>query len=202
MGYMNKKFFEDTKNYIVAYIIQKMMRLIVKTCTFDVRGLDNFRDTVANNKTILALVKMFTPDIAYAAVISKSRDGRLLTNIIDRSFPNVDTILVPHNAKHKALKALIEALKENKVVIITPDGPRGPRYEVKHGVVFGAKKAQAHIVPFSWATTSCWKLSTWDKMMIPKPFSTIEVTFGETFVPDSEVSLEENAKNLEKRLHI
>src|SRR5262249_41681403 len=65
------------------------------------------------------------------------------------------------------------------VIIITPDGPRGPRYIAKPGIAAAACETGAHVVPFSWTATRFWQLGTWDKMLLPKPFSTLLVTFGD-----------------------
>jgi hypothetical protein len=108
---------------------------------------------------------------------------------------------VPHNAKHQALKMLIDGLNEEKfVALFTPDGPKGPRYKVKPGLAMAAQEAQAAVVPFSWDSDKFWELRSWDKFRIPKPFSKIKVTFGEAVRIPPRQSLEEAVDVLEKAL--
>ena len=92
--------------------------------------------------------------------------------------------------------------KNNEIMVVTPDGPRGPIYQVKPGVVIAAREASACIVPITWSATRCWKLSTWDKLMLPKPFSTIHVKLGDSInIPkENKRNLKEEAKRLEEAL--
>ncbi len=79
----------------------------------------------------------------------------------------------------KALVRMIRAVKEGWDFGITPDGPKGPRQELKPGVIALAKKTGAAIVPVCVAYDRAWQLRTWDAMPIPKPFATCTVRFGE-----------------------
>ncbi|HRD56379.1 MAG TPA: DUF374 domain-containing protein, partial [Parachlamydiaceae bacterium] len=84
-----------------------------------------------------------------------------------------------HDARHKALRKMINYLKHGReIVIITPDGPKGPRYQVKPGVALAARESQAKIIPFTWTASRFWQLKTWDKLLLPKPFSKIVIDLG------------------------
>lgn len=79
-----------------------------------------------------------------------------------------------------ALIGLRRTLESGVDVCITPDGPRGPRYEVQPGVVKVAEFSGAKVVPVHARYGSAWRLGTWDRLVLPKPFSKVWVTFGET----------------------
>jgi len=79
----------------------------------------------------------------------------------------------------KALVRMIRAVKDGWDFGITPDGPKGPRQQLKPGVIALAKKTGAVIVPVCVAFDRAWHLNTWDRMPIPKPFATCIVRFGE-----------------------
>jgi len=176
--------------YIVAYGAKVAMRLLMLTCRVKVKGLDAFVSAAHKEPCIVMLwhnrlvivsefLNKFTPQFIYRAFISKSRDGDPLA-LLAESYKTGRALRVPHNARHAALSQMIEHLKvKREIILITPDGPRGPRYEVKPGIVMAAKQSSAQIFPFSWNASRAWKLNTWDKMLIPKPFSTITVTFGD-----------------------
>ncbi len=176
--------------HIIAYTAKIGMRLILRTCRIKVHGLDQFVTTAAHAPCILMLwhnrlaavpevMHRFTSKLVFTAFISKSRDGEPLA-LLTNSYKIGRVLRVPHNARHHALGQMIQHLKARReIMIITPDGPRGPRYVVKPGVAIAAREADAKIVPFSWTAASAWQLKTWDKMLIPKPFTTVHITFGE-----------------------
>lgn len=175
--------------YIIAYGSKITIRLLLFTCRKEFIGLDRFIATAQKNPCILMLwhnrlsimsgvLNSATPKFIYTAVISKSRDGDPLA-ILVQSYKNGRVLRVAHNARHQALSRMITTLKERQgIVLITPDGPRGPRYSVKPGIVMAARESGAHIIPLSWSASHAWQLSTWDQMLIPKPFSKIKISFG------------------------
>ena len=77
-----------------------------------------------------------------------------------------------------ALIGLKRVLKGGSDVCITPDGPRGPRYQLQPGIVKLAESTGAPIVPMHAAFSSAWRLGTWDRFVIPRPFSRVRVTYG------------------------
>ncbi len=82
-----------------------------------------------------------------------------------------------------ALKELLERGRQQHMVI-TPDGPRGPRRQFAAGAVFLASKLGLPIVPIGFAYDSAWRMKSWDKFAIPKPFSTVRVNMGSAiYVP-------------------
>lgn len=78
----------------------------------------------------------------------------------------------------KALVRMIKAVKEGWDFGITPDGPKGPRQQLKPGVVALARKTGAAIVPVCVAYDRAWTLKTWDGLVIPKPFASCVVRYG------------------------
>jgi lysophospholipid acyltransferase (LPLAT)-like uncharacterized protein len=174
--------------YFIAYAAKIGVRLILKTCKLKIQGLDHLTSTAKESPCILMLwhnrlvivaevLHAFAPQFIYTAFISKSRDGDPLA-LLAESYKSGRALRVPHNARHRALNEMITLLKAGEIILITPDGPRGPRYAIKPGIVMAARQANAKIVPFSWYADDFWQLNTWDKMLVPKPFTTIHVTFG------------------------
>lgn len=79
---------------------------------------------------------------------------------------------------------MIRAVRAGKSAAFTVDGPRGPLYEVKPGAVMLAAKSGAAILPFSISLERCWRLPSWDRLEIPKPFARVVVVLGERiYVP-------------------
>jgi len=205
-----KAFKRKVFSFFIAYVGKYLLRLILMSCKLKVIGLESYKKIAAKERCILMLwhnrlsivseilFKLDKVNI-FAAFISKSRDGDPLA-ILANSYKIGKAIRVPHDRKHQALKSLIDTLKNsNEIVVITPDGPRGPRYEVKPGIVMAGVQTNAAIIPFTWSSTSFWQLKSWDKLMFPKPFSTIVVTFGESIKLVTESS-RENQDMLRDRL--
>lgn len=197
--------------YIIAYTAKWCMRVIFWTCKKEVHGLDAFVKTAKEHPCILMLwhnnliivpeiVHTFANQYIFTAFISNSRDGEPLA-ILTNSYRIGRVLRVPHNQRHAALHAMISRLRDHKeIIVVTPDGPRGPKYVVKPGIVMAAKATGAHVVPFEWIASKHWELGTWDAMKIPKPFSKIVVTFGEAIVLGDEVKEEEALEVLQKAL--
>lgn len=97
------------------------------------------------------------------------------------------------------LKGLCRTIsKDGRSVIISPDGSKGPVYEAKIGVVAMAKIAGVPIIPMSYWASRYWRLKSWDRLIIPKPFSRVAVAVGQPIYVDrslDEAGLE--AKRLE-----
>ncbi|WP_411825659.1 lysophospholipid acyltransferase family protein [Luteolibacter sp. AS25] len=110
------------------------------------------------------------------------------------------------SSSRRAVSALIgmkKALREGFDVCVTPDGPKGPKYTVQPGVIKIAQATGTDIIPIHIRYSSAWRLNTWDDFVIPKPFSSVSVTFAPPFkVPKgiSEVEFEERRIDLEERL--
>ena len=85
-----------------------------------------------------------------------------------------------------AAKQILSSLKNNVCVGIAPDGPRGPRHEVSDGIINIARMSNKKIVPVALGFNSKWTLNTWDKFIVPKFFSKINIAWGEPIEVDNE----------------
>jgi len=114
-----------------------------------------------------------------AALISASRDGELLADAIKRfSFDVVRGSSSRLGAS--AILQLTDVLASGRDVVITPDGPRGPAYELGPGIIFLAQKSRAPVVPVNMEYSSCWRLKSWDRFILPRPFSKVRVIIGQS----------------------
>ena len=86
---------------------------------------------------------------------------------------------------------LRRALKEGWSVAFSIDGPRGPRYKVKPGPVALARSSGVPLTIFHMAIDKAWVLNSWDRMMIPKPFSRVLMRFGKLIPVPAEATDED-----------
>lgn len=108
---------------------------------------------------------------------SNSYDGEYMGRII-RKF---GFVAVKGSSSRNAVRALLglrRALEQGWTVAFTLDGPRGPRYKVKPGPVALARSSGVPLTMFHMAVDRAWVLNTWDRLMIPKPFSRVLMRFG------------------------
>jgi lysophospholipid acyltransferase (LPLAT)-like uncharacterized protein len=129
---------------------------------------------------LLMLPRVFDPSFPTRqsyGLISASRDGDLIAQFIERS--GYGTVRGSSSRKGViALRQLVETLAANGNVLVTPDGPRGPVYQVSQGIIFLAQKSGAPIVPIHMEYSSAWRLKSWDRFVVPRPFATLRAIFG------------------------
>lgn len=200
------------KAKLIAYLIRAVLRMLLATCKIRIKGQASLLNAAKTGSCLIMLwhnrlvligtmLLRVNPKLTYTAVVSNSKDGEILAQYTT-SHKNGRTIRVPHDSREMALKAMISRLKlKREIVIVTPDGPRGPSYQIKPGIALAAKETGASIVPFSWQSDKFWELKTWDKMRIPKPFSTIDVDFGKPVTLTPESDIDSNLIELKDALH-
>ena len=109
--------------------------------------------------------------------------------------------LVDKNGK-EAKEEMIECLKDGHPGAVTVDGPKGPVFKVKPGIIDMAKKSKALLVPYVVCPQSYWQFKSWDSFRLPKPFSKILVSYGEPIkVNEDNESYEEDQTKLENALN-
>jgi len=137
-----------------------------------------------------------------AALVSASRDGALLARVLEL-FGAKPVRGSSSRRGGQALLELVSAAEAGCHLAITPDGPRGPCYQVQPGVIAVAAATGLPIVPVTYRLGWKWRLRSWDRFQIPLPFSTWEVKFGEPLrVPRnaSEEQRESMRRQLEEQL--
>jgi lysophospholipid acyltransferase (LPLAT)-like uncharacterized protein len=77
----------------------------------------------------------------------------------------------------RALLELARVLEGGRDLAVTPDGPRGPAKSYAPGVLVVAQRTGAPVIGAVATTTSAWRLKSWDRFLIPKPFARVNVTY-------------------------
>jgi hypothetical protein len=126
-----------------------------------------------------------------AIVVSEARDGQYLSDVAT----SLGYRTVRGSSTRGGARALLGAVRELRAagaVAFTPDGPRGPRRELKPGVVAAAQRGGGAIVPIHAEADRAWRLHSWDRFMIPKPFARVRISYGRPFtVAEGETGLAE-----------
>ena len=174
--------------------------------TWRVRNAGAF-DRVHHDR-IYALLhgQMLLPSFAFRRVrpvilISRHGDGEMIAQAIER--------LGYHTVRGSSTRGGGQAAQElieswaDRPWVITPDGPKGPRGSVKEGLIRLAADSGRAIQPICSAASSCKQFSSWDRFVLPLPFSRIAVHFGEPLVVPRDTPASARtamAQDLESRL--
>jgi lysophospholipid acyltransferase (LPLAT)-like uncharacterized protein len=105
---------------------------------------------------------------------SASQDGDLLADVCGR-FGMIAARGSSSRKQTQALRESLQVLRQGRNLCITPDGPRGPRHEIKPGILHLAKKTGIPLIILRYRYRSAWQLKTWDHFYIPKPFSSVDL---------------------------
>jgi lysophospholipid acyltransferase (LPLAT)-like uncharacterized protein len=110
-------------------------------------------------------------------LISEHRDGELVA----RAAQSLGYGLIRGSSNRGAERALISLVRELQAgheIAITPDGPRGPAASFASGALVAAQRSDSFILPVAASADRAWKLRSWDRFMIPKPFARVTVAYG------------------------
>ena len=137
---------------------------------------ENYIGALWHNRLLVfpLVLRRFFPERHGAALISASRDGDLLADAVRRF--GYDVVRGSSSRLGaSAILQLAQVLASGGDVVITPDGPRGPAYELGPGIIFLAQKSGAAVVPMNLEYSRCWRLGSWDRFIVPWPFAKVRV---------------------------
>jgi len=112
-----------------------------------------------------------------AILISEHRDGELIARAAQWLGYRLIRGSTTRGAE-RALLSLVRELKGGRQVAITPDGPRGPARTFAPGALIAAQRSGAPILPVAASADRAWRLKSWDRFVIPKPFARVTVAYG------------------------
>jgi lysophospholipid acyltransferase (LPLAT)-like uncharacterized protein len=135
-----------------------------------------------------------------AVMTSRSKDGDISTNVLALS--GVESARGSSTrGGSSALRGLLRKARDGRSMVFTPDGPRGPAGVVKDGVIFAAQASRLPILPMAYAAKKFIQLRSWDRMIIPKPFSKGLILYGAPIVVPRDGDTEEWRVIVEQRLN-
>ncbi len=112
-----------------------------------------------------------------AVVISEHRDGEIIARIAERLGYSTVRGSTSKGAS-RALIGLVRALESGRSAAVTPDGPRGPAHVFAPGAAIAAQRTGVPLIPVRVSVSRAWRLKSWDRFLIPKPFARVDVHYG------------------------
>ncbi|MGV2432341.1 MAG UNVERIFIED_CONTAM: lysophospholipid acyltransferase family protein [Rickettsiaceae bacterium] len=211
MKLLIKKFLKsDFAHGIITSISASYIRLVYFTSSWEYIVPPNYPKDYYMSLTNTILVSwhdkiMILPHISpfhlqkkLHALVSPHSDGKIIADSMKKLGYRIIEGSSNKNAM-LAFKNIIKTLQKGDNVVITPDGPRGPRHKMKGNIIEIAKIANSSIVPFTASSTRQITLNSWDKLIFPLPFGRINVYFGEPIKcqKNTEITLDTLAKKLD-----
>ncbi|NTW88012.1 MAG: lysophospholipid acyltransferase family protein [Desulfobulbaceae bacterium] len=196
---------------LAQWVLYKFIRIYSLTFRLEIQNEKAWLDDyLQNNSSIILCVhhQQFFPAIRYfqryrkynpGLMISQSKDGDFIAAVANRT----GWVTVRGSSSHggqEALKGMIAHLAEHRLASHIIDGPRGPFGVVKPGVIRLAHATGSAIVPFYTGADKAWYARSWDRFLLPKPFSRVVLRFGEKIKfkqTETSEAFEEQRKSLE-----
>jgi len=184
-------------------------RLLFATCRVDFPDIDRFRRLIGGPPHVFAFWHYSLTYVVHlgrygqwVAMVSASGDGEYVARILE----GMGHRTVRGSSGRGGVRALRQMLKmigSDGNGAIVADGSQGPPLEVQGGVILMAAHLGVPVVPIVWAADRYWAFSSWDRTVLPKPFSRILVRCGKPFTVPKEAGreeLEQYRQRLEKEM--
>ena len=195
---------------LASYLGPALIYLLGKTLRIEWVGEENLESVRREKKSVIyafwhgrMLILTYSQrNRKIHVLISQHRDGEYIARIIHR----LGFVSVRGSTTRGGSKALFEMCEKTAAgfdVGVSPDGPKGPGFKVHPGIIYVAQRSGMPIVPITSSAENRWNLSSWDRFLIPKPFSRTVIMLGKPIyvAPESTPEqLEEKRRELEQRL--
>ncbi|MDD2220049.1 MAG: lysophospholipid acyltransferase family protein [Desulfoplanes sp.] len=180
--------------YHLAPLLTGLFRLWGRTLRFTRINYQAMTSREAKGESLIFAIwhdELFAPtylhrDEGIVAVVSSSKDGEILARVMQR----LGYGLARGSSSRQGLKAMLCAMKEvrshGRHVVLTVDGPRGPRHEAKAGAIYLASKANVPLIPVRIRISRAKIFyKAWDRFQLPFPGARCEIIYGEPYhVPE------------------
>lgn len=199
--------------WLVPLVYTVLVRLLFATCRVRIIG-DEYRRWCYSQSTpfiaafwhysVFAVIELSRDRRkAWAAMVSASDDAEYVARLLERQ--GVVTARGSRNRSGvRALKGLIDLMRQGYNAAIVADGSQGPARVMQAGALLLASKTGAPILPVAVAADRYWAFRSWDRTVLPKPFARLVLCYGEPLsVPPAagEATLESSRLEMEARLN-
>jgi hypothetical protein len=196
---------------IVPWTVAWLMRVWFRSCRVTIHNEENcFKAEEEDKKGIASFWHYSIIYILYhmrkysaTAMVSASKDGEYLARLAEKF--GFETVRGSKNTKGvEGLKAMLRAMLNGSSAAIVADGSQGPPRVVQAGALLLASRTGAPIIPMVFSASNYFTINSWDRTIIPKPFSRIDFFYGEPFYIPAKVkpeALEQYRMQLEEQLN-
>jgi lysophospholipid acyltransferase (LPLAT)-like uncharacterized protein len=167
----------------VVFLFLLFLRATIKVEHVNKEGIDRLRERREGMLACFWHGRLLAMPFAYEGgrskvLISRHRDGEFIARII-RYF-GIGTVRGSHRkGAVSSVREILAELRQGTMVAITPDGPKGPRYHVKQGIIEMARITRSPIVPVTYSASKKRVFASWDRFVLPYPFSKVVFLWGD-----------------------
>ncbi len=132
-------------------------------------------------------------------IVSQHKDGDYIAEVMKKC----KLTAIRGSSTRRGLEALVEIIsyiKKGFDIAFTPDGPKGPKYKIKEGVLLAALKTGFPIVPICWNAKRKIIFSSWDNFILPLPFNRFIVAYGKPIYVKSKKDMNKKKRELHKAM--
>ncbi len=185
---------------VLAFIAKMYITFVYKTTKWEFVGKEKYNQIMEKEKNAILLLwhgRIFMMPFIWnlkfpvSVLVSPHNDGRIIANI----FHQMGVETVDGSSNENALGAalgILKTLKKGKSIALVPDGPRGPRMRMTESPIYFAAKTGKPIIMATYSMSNAKVVKkSWDKFMIPRPFSKGIFIMSEPFYVKKDISQEE-----------
>ncbi|MBI9075592.1 MAG: lysophospholipid acyltransferase family protein [Desulfatibacillum sp.] len=164
------------------------------TCRIRIKGYEAARPVMERKPFILAFWHSRILMVSYlfkgwnaAIMVSASEDGEYIAQVLQRQGHDC---VRGSSTRHgiRAMASMVKKMQNGQPAGIVPDGPQGPRQKLQPGVISVARKMGVPIVPITYSAKRRKVFSSWDRFILPKPFTETLVIYGKPVMVPSEMA--------------
>ncbi|MDH5721429.1 MAG: lysophospholipid acyltransferase family protein [Spirochaetia bacterium] len=208
-----KKFLHKIFVWTVAFIIRCFMQAIGRTVRVKIiAGEEILKNLLKNRQPVIfsfwhnriffcsyfLYKKVFKKGVHLTVLISQSKDGEWIAKIVEMWGGDTARGSTTRGGKGALLGLIKNLRRKNGAVVTTPDGPKGPVYKFQAGTLALSQMTQVAIVPVTYSAKKTWVFNSWDKFIVPKPFTKAHVAFGEPITIPHDIT-EKDFENRRKK---
>lgn len=186
MSRKSKKRFDELKWNLVGLFGKWLIDLLFIGSRIELVGLDGIRPLIDSRKIIftfwhsrILLISYVYKGLNAVTLVSRSDDGEIIARVLHRQ----GQFSVRGSTGKGGLRALAKQIKLLKTTgnpgAVIPDGPQGPCCKVQPGVIALAQKTGFAIVPITYSARRIKVFNSWDRFILPRPFTRCRVIYGE-----------------------
>jgi len=190
---------------IVPRLYSVLSKLLFCTYRAEFSGQQHFDQLSSSGKPFIGVIWHYSVLYTlshmkgknWVAMVSTSGDAEYISRFLNLS--GITTVRGSSNrGGSAALRALLTQMKRyGKNAAIVADGSQGPPLKAQPGAILAASITQAPLLPFIWAAERYWSVNSWDRTVIPKPFSRVRIVYGKPVMVPPKI----NAGEIEQRTH-
>jgi len=209
---------------MLGWLFWVYMASVGRTTRWSIEGGDEAREVWTNSHSVIVaswhsrvlmlpmgyhryMIKWPKRPVNVAMMVSLSPDGECIAKAVHHT--GLETIRGSSTNKKKkkdkggvrAIALALKKLKNGGAICLTPDGPRGPMQRAQAGPILLAQRSGAAILPYALAAKPSKRLNSWDRMMVPPPFSKGVVVFGKPIYAPKDGDAEAQRLALEESLN-